>query len=143
MSAYLLRHKGLETSRKKGWSTSIPSYNPLDIVNNIRRLLKGEEQVPMCPWYRGFKGTVRKVGDHRYETSGIVRKVDETTVEITELPIHKWTQVTKAELEALCGERGTGIVKVQLHTRDELHSQRSSRITKNTIATSMFTSLCP
>jgi len=28
-----------------GWSTSIPNYNPHDIVNNIKRLMNGEEQV--------------------------------------------------------------------------------------------------
>lgn len=38
-----------------GWSTSIPNYNPVDIVDNIRRLMRGEAQVPMLPWYRGFK----------------------------------------------------------------------------------------
>jgi DNA topoisomerase-2 len=33
-----------------GWSTSIPNYNPRDIVDNIRRLMNGEEVVPMLPW---------------------------------------------------------------------------------------------
>jgi DNA topoisomerase-2 len=28
-----------------GWSTSIPNYNPHDIVNNIKRLMNDEEQV--------------------------------------------------------------------------------------------------
>ena len=28
-----------------GWSTSIPNYNPRDIVANIKRLMNGEEQV--------------------------------------------------------------------------------------------------
>ena len=26
-----------------GWSTNIPGFNPVDIVNNIKRLLNGEE----------------------------------------------------------------------------------------------------
>ncbi len=33
-----------------GWSTFIPNYNPRDIVDNLRRLLHGQEQVPMTPW---------------------------------------------------------------------------------------------
>jgi DNA topoisomerase-2 len=30
-----------------GWSTKIPNYNPRDIVQNIRRLLNGEELKPL------------------------------------------------------------------------------------------------
>jgi DNA topoisomerase-2 len=28
-----------------GWSTSIPNYNPRDIVANLKRLMAGEQQV--------------------------------------------------------------------------------------------------
>lgn len=66
----------------------------------------------MLPWWRGFKGNIKKVGDHKYDVTGIATKVDDNTVEITELPIHKWTQSYKAELESLCGEKGDGPVKV-------------------------------
>lgn len=38
-----------------GWSTSVPNYNPRDIVVNLQRRLQGEEFIPMHPWYRGFK----------------------------------------------------------------------------------------
>ncbi|KAI9452414.1 DNA topoisomerase [Lactarius psammicola] len=94
-----------------GWSTSVPSYNPSDVVANIRRLMAGEEQEPMLPWWRGFKGTIKKTGEHKYDVTGIARKVNDTTVEIVELPIHKWTQTYKAELEAMIGEKGEGVVK--------------------------------
>ncbi|KAI0077419.1 type II DNA topoisomerase, partial [Panus rudis PR-1116 ss-1] len=94
-----------------GWSTTIPCYNPTDIIDNIRRLMRGEEQVPMLPWWRGFKGTIKKVAEHKYDVIGVVKKLDDTTVEITELPIHKWTQNYKVELEAMVGEKGDGPVK--------------------------------
>jgi DNA topoisomerase II len=97
-----------------GWSTNVPCYNPVDIVNNIRRLMASEEQEPMLPWWRGFKGTIKKVGDHKYDVTGIVKKIDDTTVEITELPIHRWTQGYKVELEAMIGEKGDGPVKVSV-----------------------------
>lgn len=38
-----------------GWSSSIPNYNPRDIVDNIKRKLRGEDVVPMEPWFRGFE----------------------------------------------------------------------------------------
>ncbi|KAH7911821.1 DNA topoisomerase [Hygrophoropsis aurantiaca] len=94
-----------------GWSTTIPCYNPEDIVANIRRLMNDEELVPMLPWWRGFKGTIKKVGEHKYDVVGIARKINDTTVEVTELPIHKWTQNYKAELEAMIGEKGDGVIK--------------------------------
>jgi|SRR5882762_6291830 DNA topoisomerase-2 len=97
-----------------GWSTSIPSYNPVDIVANIRRLMNGEELVLMLPWWRGFKGTIKKVGEHRYDVTGTATKVNDTTIEITELPIHKWTANFKTELETMMGDKGEGTVKVSL-----------------------------
>jgi DNA topoisomerase-2 len=38
-----------------GWSSFVPNYNPREIVANIRRLLAGQEMVPMHPWYKHFK----------------------------------------------------------------------------------------
>jgi hypothetical protein len=96
-----------------GWSTSVPSYNPRDVVANIRRLMAGEEQEPMLPWWRGFKGTIKKTGEHKYDVTGIASKLNDSTIEITELPIHRWTQTYKAELEAMIGEKGEGAVKVR------------------------------
>ena len=75
-------------------------------------MMKGEDVVPMNPWYRGFKGEIRKTGDNKYDVFGCVRKINDTTVEITELPIHKWTQTYKAELENMIGEKGDGVIKV-------------------------------
>ncbi|GJE94175.1 DNA topoisomerase 2 [Phanerochaete sordida] len=104
-----------------GWSTNVPCYNPTDIVANIRRRMNDEEMVPMLPWWRGFKGTIRKTGDHKYDVTGIVNKIDDTTVEITELPIHKWTQNYKLELEAMMGEKGDGPVKDYKEYHDNMN----------------------
>jgi len=83
-----------------GWSTSIPNYNPVDIIENIRRQMKGEPMVPMSPWYRGFKGRIEKVDNKgKYLCSGTAKVVDSKTVEITELPIKKWTDDYKKQLE--------------------------------------------
>lgn len=83
-----------------GWSSSIPNYNPQDIVDNIRRLMKGEEMMPMLPWYRGFKGYIEQIAPDKVKISGRVSKLNETTVEITELPIRTWTQTYKEQLES-------------------------------------------
>ena len=41
-----------------GYSTTIPNYNPIDLINNIRCLMRGESMKPMHPWYRGFKVSI-------------------------------------------------------------------------------------
>lgn len=62
-----------------GWSTFIPNYNPRDIVANLRRLLAGEPQAPMQPWYKGFKGAIQEVptktAGKSYTLNGIISQV--------------------------------------------------------------------
>ena len=81
-----------------GWSSSIPNYNPEDIVANLHRMMNGEEMEPMVPWFRGFKGNVTALGQDRYQFSGIVRQTGDNEVEVTELPIRMWTQDFKDKL---------------------------------------------
>ncbi|KAL4420378.1 hypothetical protein ABPG77_002318 [Micractinium sp. CCAP 211/92] len=88
-----------------GWSTSIPNFNPRDIAANLRRMLDGEQPEPMKPWYRGFKGTIdevpTKTTGKSYQICGVISQLDDTTLEISELPIRKWTQDYKEFLEEL------------------------------------------
>ena len=43
-----------------GWSTLIPQYSPLDLVENLRGKLKQNRPFKrMNPWYRGFTGSVQ------------------------------------------------------------------------------------
>jgi len=86
-----------------GYSTNIPCYNPDDIIANLKRLIDSDGKAdlkPMFPWYKGFTGTIELEEDNRYITTGIWKRVV-NTVEITELPIGKWTQNYKEFLETL------------------------------------------
>ncbi|KAI9674189.1 MAG: DNA topoisomerase 2 [Caeruleum heppii] len=82
-----------------GWSSSIPNYNPEDVVDNLRRLLDKQEQVPMSPWFRGWDGDVKQIAPDRYKFSGKIKQTGDNEVEITELPIRVWTQDFKDKLE--------------------------------------------
>lgn len=84
-----------------GWSTSIPNFNPDDIVSNLKHLIKGEEMEPMKPWFRGFTGEVVDLGGDRHKFSGKVSMTGDNEVEITELPIRVWTQDFKDKLEEI------------------------------------------
>ncbi|TKR76455.1 hypothetical protein L596_017588 [Steinernema carpocapsae] len=75
-----------------GWSTKVPNFNPREIVENMRRLIRGEEPKEMVPWYKNFRGTITQLDDQRYVCSGEVAVINSDTIEITELPIKTWTQ---------------------------------------------------
>ncbi|CDJ41830.1 DNA topoisomerase II, putative [Eimeria tenella] len=83
-----------------GWSSFIPNYNPKDIISNLKRFIAGEEMVRMKPWYRGFKGIIEENATKTaFETIGIIEKKGEDIIEISELPIKRWTQDYKEWIE--------------------------------------------
>uniref|UniRef100_A0A8C0HR06 DNA topoisomerase 2 n=1 Tax=Buteo japonicus TaxID=224669 RepID=A0A8C0HR06_9AVES len=81
-----------------GWSCKIPNFDIREVVNNIRRLMDGEEPLPMLPSYKNFKGTIDELGPNQYVISGEVSILDSTTIEITELPVRTWTQTYKEQV---------------------------------------------
>ncbi|KAK4703211.1 DNA topoisomerase II, partial [Phenoliferia sp. Uapishka_3] len=83
-----------------GWSSSIPNYNPADIVANVKRKIAGLDLEPMHPWYRGYTGTIEKENTDTYKCSGTITRTKDDTIEITELPVKVWTQSYKELLEA-------------------------------------------
>ena len=64
-------------------------------------MMNNEELQPMTPWWRGFKLEIKLAAKHKYNVYSVVKKLNDTTVAITELPIHKWTQTYKSELETM------------------------------------------
>ena len=86
-----------------GYSTNIPCYNPKDVINNLAKLIHSDgeaELEPMIPWYKGFKGTIEKENDNKYITTGVWKRINPTNIEISELPIGKWTQPFKELLDS-------------------------------------------
>ncbi|XP_045382396.1 DNA topoisomerase 2-alpha isoform X1 [Lemur catta] len=81
-----------------GWSCKIPNFDVREVVNNIRRLMDGEEPLPMLPSYKNFKGTIEELAPNQYVISGEVAILDSTTIEISELPIRTWTQTYKEQV---------------------------------------------
>ncbi|KAK0627519.1 DNA topoisomerase [Immersiella caudata] len=92
-----------------GWSTSIPNYHPIHIVQNLKRRMgrldpeDPEEKPfePMIPWWRGWKGTPEQEGPNRYKVNGVAYQDQHNPNEIivSELPVRMWTDDFKARLE--------------------------------------------
>jgi DNA topoisomerase-2 len=91
--------KGIGT----GFSTDIMCYNPAQIIAYIKHKLVGASApVPTIePFYKNFKGTIRRVGDTKYLLKGCYTILDDKKIRITELPIGTWTDDYKNFLENL------------------------------------------
>lgn len=86
-----------------GFSTSIPCYNPKDIISSLKLLIKKEKlkKGNIIPWYRGFTGAIEKSGTNGYISKGRFVKKSENIVDITELPIGTWTADYKEFLDSI------------------------------------------
>lgn len=76
-----------------GYSTSIPCYNPLDIIDNLILLLDTnnvDNLKKMIPWYRGFNGNITEKDEYTYYSYGNYT-IQNNKIFITELPIQSWT----------------------------------------------------
>jgi len=87
-----------------GFSTKIPPYNPLDIINNLKLLIKNKPLNKIDPWWHGFKGSINKIDDTNYEINGCYEIIDNSKVVITELPVGVWTSKYKEFLEKLLSD---------------------------------------
>jgi len=54
-----------------GWSTFIPNYNPLDVCDLIKAMIKKEKKPQLIPWYRDFKGTIKVTTSVKDKNTGI------------------------------------------------------------------------
>jgi len=84
-----------------GWSTSIPNFNPRELISNILKKMNGEAMDKMQPHYFGFGGTIESNSAVSYTVSGRIERLDDETVFIDELPIKSWTQDYKVFLEKM------------------------------------------
>lgn len=87
-----------------GWSTSVPPFNPLDIVDNLERRLEDSNArfKRMIPWFKNFTGRIYPVENAgTFSVKGVWRKVDRNSIAITELPVRTWTRPYKTFIEDL------------------------------------------
>jgi DNA topoisomerase-2 len=97
-----------------GWSTDVPQFHPLDVVEATRALLDERPLPALTPWYRGFTGPVVPDGEGQFTVSGVVEwhGDDLHVVEVPpfrEVEAYKddWIKAGLTEREIQVGERGT------------------------------------
>lgn len=101
-----------------GFSTNVPSFDPLEVVDAVREWIASKkvgDDAPSHapgrltrPWYRGFVGTIEETPGSTPEnlklrSRSVVARVKNapTKVKVTELPLGLWTEDFKTSLESL------------------------------------------
>ncbi len=84
-----------------GWSCSIPSYNPKDVIQLVKKWIKKEEIGEILPYYNGYKGRIKKIDEKKFESFGIFKRIGKNKVVVTELPVNMWSEKCKEYLEDL------------------------------------------
>lgn len=121
-----------------GYSTNIPQFNPeeiikiyLGLIHEIKEkigdvltsesiqsaisLIKEKDVDEIEPYYLGFRGEIYKNEKGIYNSKGIYKWIDNTTVEITELPIGTWTENYKEFLEDLIVKNNPNLKSFESH----------------------------
>lgn len=109
-----------------GWSTFIPQFDPREIVDNIRRMMAGQELLRLQPTYKGYFGEIEPSDGGRYTVTGVYEiqpdddgnGVDRVT--ITELPIGSWTRNYKNMLEEMMAKDEVLEIR-EYHTENRVH----------------------
>jgi DNA topoisomerase-2 len=101
-----------------GWSSSIPAYNPIDIINCVKIWINEEKvkntntnivfsSLPeITPWYRGFKGEIKEIEYGKFITYGICDRSDDMKdrVVVNEVPIGMSIQSFSDKLKEMVGK---------------------------------------
>lgn len=97
-----------------GFSTSVPQYNPKDIIKYLISMLKGKTSAKdMLPWYRGFTGVIEKVDANKFISYGVWEFDDKKKcLHITELPLKSWTDNYKSFCEKMLAAKDSPLVDV-------------------------------
>lgn len=111
-----------------GFASSVFAYNPVDIKAGIIAILKGKKAHPLVPWYNGFTGTITRDGD-QVIISGIIKVINSTTLEISELPIGTYTSKYREVLNSL---EDKGIVKSYSDESDEESTKFVVKVSRET-----------
>lgn len=104
--------KGIAT----GWSTDVPPFHPVDIIDAALSILDERPIPTLVPWYRGFAGVVSECDDHPYQftVSGVIEWHGDD-LHVVEVPPMReveafkddWMKHQFTDKEILIGERQT------------------------------------
>lgn len=105
-----------------GFSTLIPNYNPVDIIEWLEnKLTSKSNRKKLVPFFKNFKGSIIRFDDNTWISSGLL-DIDEkkNEIHIKELPIKYWTNDYKEFLEELIYEEKKSLFKSYLNLSSDV-----------------------
>jgi DNA topoisomerase-2 len=98
-----------------GWSSSVPCYNPLDLVDCVKMWLENNGDIfiedddendisilpNIIPWYKGFTGKIEECDNIEKKYISYGRIIDDNNIIVNELPVGMSTDKFKDFLEDL------------------------------------------
>ena len=112
-----------------GFSADVPKFNPIDICKYIKAKIEGTDTPTLIPWYRGFNGTIESTSPGSFITRGKFTIINDSTVQITELPIGSWTEKYTDFLDKISVERGKETAKNFVRTFKDDSTETQVNIT--------------
>jgi len=90
-----------------GWKSDIPKYNPIDIITYLTNKINNKKRnINLHPFYNNFTGEIIWDNDNnRYSSLGVIKKINSTTINITELPIGLWNDKYYTFLDKLIDDK--------------------------------------
>ena len=72
-----------------GYSTFIPTFNPVDIIHNLIKMIGDDTfmPLPLKPYFKGFNGIVEETESGSYVTKGRWERLSDYQIKITEIPV--------------------------------------------------------
>lgn len=70
-----------------GYATDTPCHCVKSVLSALRALLRGEDPTDLKPYWNGYKGETGYTEEGRAYSRGIFRRVNATTLHITEVPV--------------------------------------------------------
>ena len=85
-------------------------------------MMDGFEPASMNPWYKGYQGSIERLPDNkRFCITGEFRRLSDTELEITELPIGTWTRDYKEDMEKLAQKDDFITNIAEYHQENRVH----------------------
>ena len=90
-----------------GYSTYLPPYNPIKIINWVINKIDGNSLPKLKPWFNNFKGEIKQINNKNFISIGSY-EINADKLIITELPIKLWTSNYKEFIEKLVWDKESG-----------------------------------
>lgn len=70
-----------------GFASDIPPFNIYDLISESINILKGNKAEEIFPFYKGYTGALVKDEEGNLVQTGVFRKINETKIHISEIPV--------------------------------------------------------